>query len=58
MLFKRPNVDAKIYDLPPPLGGEATLKFQIGKYALLHISGKVFWDKKILIKIVLANDDY
>ena len=38
------SVDAEIDDLPARLGGRwgGTVKFQMGRYVLLHIAGKVF----------------
>ena len=46
MFFKNRFVDVKIKDLPalpPPKevdGGNLTLNFPMGRYGLLHISGK------------------
>ena len=45
MFFKRRSVDAKINELSAVLEryGVATLKFEEGRYVLLHISEKIFF---------------
>ena len=48
MPFKKLSLNAKIDDPLAPRRGwmRATLKFQIGKYVLLRISGNVFLKRK------------